>query len=94
MNTNYRKPNQIIHPYYFADGEEDKENYLQKRTCLWLRGVPKLKRTNNLLKPEPMYICQGEKRNGEAIGWCEGELKIQPAGKKEEPKQEAKPSRA
>ena len=72
MNTHWRKPNQIIHPYYFADGEEDKENYLQKRTCLWLRGVPKLKRTNNLLKPEPMYICQGEKRNGEAIGWCEG----------------------
>ena len=72
MNTFYRKPNQIIHPYFFADSENDKENYFQKRTCLWLKGLPELNRTSDLEKPKPMYICQGEKCKGKAIGWCEG----------------------
>lgn len=31
----FRKPNQIIHPYYFGDPH-------LKRTCLWLDGLPKL----------------------------------------------------
>lgn len=35
MNTNWRKPNQIFHPYYFGDGE-------MKETCLWLKGLPRL----------------------------------------------------
>lgn len=65
MNTNYRKPDQIIHPYYFGDNA-------QKRTCLWLKGLDKLKDTNRLPKPEPKYICQGEKCKGKKIGWCEG----------------------
>jgi len=34
-NTEYRKPDQIIHPYYFGCAEK-------KRTCLWLKGLPKL----------------------------------------------------
>lgn len=72
MNNNYRKPDQIIHPYYFAESEKDEENYHEKRTCLWLKGLEPLKPTNNLPKPEPMYICQGEKTNGKKIGWCEG----------------------
>ncbi|RFZ76397.1 hypothetical protein DS742_23665 [Lacrimispora amygdalina] len=72
MNTNWRKPNQIIHPYYFADSTDDKQNYFQKRTCLWIKGLPILENKKNLPKPEPMYICQGEKCNGKAIGWCEG----------------------
>ena len=71
MNTNWRKPDQIIHPYFFAKTEEDSENYVQKRTCLWLKGLPKLERTSDLPKPEPKYICQGEKCKGKAIGWCE-----------------------
>lgn len=49
MNTKYRKPDQIIHPYYFGDN-------FQKRTCLWIKGVPLLKPTNMLPKPEPIYI--------------------------------------
>lgn len=65
MNTHFRKPNQIIHPYYFGDP------YV-KRTCLWLKNLPELLPTNILEKPEPMYICQGEKCKGKAIGWCEG----------------------
>ena len=72
MNTAYRKANQIIHPYYFAEDENDKENYHEKRTCLWLKNLEPLKRTNNLPTPPPMYICQGKKSKGKRIGWCEG----------------------
>lgn len=72
MNTHWRKPDQIIHPYYFAESIDDRENYYQKRTCLWLRGLPILNRFNDLPVPEPQYICQGEKCKGKKIGWCEG----------------------
>ena len=65
MNSTFRKPDQIIHPYYFG------EPY-SKRTCLWLKGLPLLEPTNMLPKPEPEYICKGEKSKGKAIGWCEG----------------------
>lgn len=34
-NTVYRKPDQIIHPYYFGDP-------FLKKNCLWLKGLPKL----------------------------------------------------
>lgn len=33
MSTEYRKPDQIIHPYYFGDPE-------RKSTCLWIKGLP------------------------------------------------------
>ena len=72
MNSAYRKADQIIHPYYFAESEADAENYHKKRTCLWLRGLPTLTRKTDLPEPEPMYICKGEKSNGKKIGWCEG----------------------
>ena len=49
----YRKPDQTIHPYQFASGTDDIENYHMKRTCLWLKGLPLLK-TNDLPKPEPL----------------------------------------
>jgi len=65
MNTVWRKPDQIIQPYWFGENA-------QKRTCLWLRGLPKLVPTNILPKPEPMYVCQGEKCKGKKINWCEG----------------------
>lgn len=45
MSTTYRKPNQIIQPYMFGDPYE-------KRTCLWLKGLPKLQPTN-VVEPEP-----------------------------------------
>lgn len=72
MNSAYRKADQIIHPYYFAENEKDEENYFEKRTCLWLKGVAPLVRTTNLRPPEPMYICQGQKTKGKRIHWCEG----------------------
>lgn len=71
MNSSYRKADQIIHPFYFAESVEDKENYVQKRTCLWEKGVKKLERKIMLPKPDPVYICQGEKCKGKKIGWCE-----------------------
>lgn len=89
MNTHFRKPDQIIHPYYFADSKEDKENYHQKKTCLWLKGLPKLQINSNLPKPEPMYICNGEKSKGKHIGWCEGMRGIK-GGQKERAKARSK----
>ena len=57
MNSAYRKADQIIHPYFFAENVEDTENYHEKRTCLWLKGLPKLTQNSDLPKPPPMYIC-------------------------------------
>lgn len=70
MNSAFRKPDQIIHPYYFAESENDEENYHEKRTCLWLKGLKPLERTNTLPPPPPLYISQG--KNPKKIGWCEG----------------------
>lgn len=72
MNSAYKKADQIIHPYYFAESKDDNENYHKKRTCLWLKGLEPLKRKTHLPEPEPMYILQGEKGKGKKIGWCEG----------------------
>ena len=44
MSKIYRKPDQIIQPYYFGDPYE-------KKTCLWLKGLPKLEPTN-MVEPE------------------------------------------
>lgn len=82
MNTHWRKPNQIIHPYYFGDNAK-------KRTCLWLKGLPELKPTNMLPEPEPMYVCEGEKCKGKKIGWCEGMRNIK-GGQKERAKARSK----
>nr|DAG56052.1 MAG TPA: tRNA (cytosine(38)-C(5))-methyltransferase [Caudoviricetes sp.] len=35
INTAFRKPDQIIQPYFFGDPE-------RKSTCLWLKGLPPL----------------------------------------------------
>jgi len=39
MSTIYRKPDQIIQPWQFGHGET-------KKTCLWLKGLPKLQPTD------------------------------------------------
>ena len=67
MNTVYRKPDQIIDPYMFADGQDDKENYVTKRTCLWLKGLEPLK-TNDLEKPNNHELF-GTYSNGKAKTW-------------------------
>lgn len=44
MSTYYKKPTQIIQPYQFGHTE-------RKATCLWLKGLPKLKPTN-IVEPD------------------------------------------
>ena len=64
LNTHWRKPDQIIQPYYFGDTDS-------KRTCLWLKNLPKLRPTN-IVKPE----VYGFKKNGEPIYWHEYLFKL------------------
>lgn len=53
MSTQWRKPNQIIHPYQFGHME-------QKATCLWLKGLPNLVPTNNVYE-EMMKLPKRER---------------------------------
>ena len=48
MSTRYRKPDQIIQPWMFGDAYE-------KRTCLWLSGLPLLKPTK-IVNPPPKLV--------------------------------------
>lgn len=54
MSTVWRKPDQVIQPWMFNHPE-------QKATCLWLRGLPKLKSTKNV--KEEMLKLPKNKRN-------------------------------
>jgi hypothetical protein len=67
MNTAYRKPDQIIHPYMFAESVDDKENYVTKRTCLWLKNLPKLI-SNDIPKPDNGVLF-GKLSNGKNKDW-------------------------
>ena len=53
MNTQWRKPNQIVQPYHFGDPFE-------KRTCLWIKGLPILEHTN-VVEPPPRQQIKGGK---------------------------------
>lgn len=62
----YRREDQVIHPYYFGDP-------FSKRTLLWLKNLPILAwDKGRAIKPPPLFICQGPKCKGKAIGWVEG----------------------
>lgn len=56
MSTIYRKPDQIIQPYEYGDS-------VSKRTCLWLKGLPKLMPTNIVDKGEFVVFESGKKMN-------------------------------
>lgn len=43
MSSVYRKPDQIIQPWQFGEDAS-------KKTCLWLKGLPKLKHANVIIK--------------------------------------------
>ena len=49
VSTMYRKPDQIIQPYFFGDRA-------RKTTCLWLKNLPPLKPTNMV---DPGEILEG-----------------------------------
>ena len=68
MSNVYRKPSQIIQPYYFGDATK-------KSTCLWLKGLPMLQPTN-IVEPEIIeYHCKSGKiaRFGKGIDQAENE---------------------
>lgn len=54
MSKIYRKPDQIIQPYWFGDS-------YSKRTCLWLKGLPKLVPTN-MVDPGEFVTFESGKR--------------------------------
>jgi hypothetical protein len=53
MSNIYRKPDQIIQPYYFGDK-------VKKTTCLWLSNLPKLIHTD-IVEPEITTLKTGAK---------------------------------
>lgn len=57
MSTEWRKPNQIINPFQFGDPFE-------KKTCLWLKGLPNLKHTN-VVEPAPRKYFKSGKSHPE-----------------------------
>lgn len=68
MSTAYRKPDQIIQPWQFSGGENDKEQYVTKTTCLWFKGLPPLQPTYNGQAPDNENIY-GISPNGKNRTW-------------------------
>lgn len=71
MSTTYRKPSQIIQPFYFGDPEP-------KSTCLWLKNLPKLEHFpqddlfNKQTWVEPEYIISSTGKKYSRIHWLGG----------------------
>lgn len=53
MSTEWRKPDQIIQPYEFSDPYE-------KKTCLWIKGLPKLIPVNQVEPPPRTQFESGK----------------------------------
>ena len=76
VSTAYRPADQIIHPYQFAASADDAENYVKKRTCLWLFGLPKLQ-ANNLPAPSETLFCERQPhRSGDGLNCDEYRRKL------------------
>lgn len=58
MSSLYRKPDQIINPWQFGHPE-------QKKTCLWLKGLPPLSETDNVYD----YMMTLPERERTRIWW-------------------------
>ena len=70
LNSHFRHADQIIHPWMFGD-------HYMKRTCLWLKNLPKLYWSVQYpAKPEPLYY-----RDGKPIHWVEG-MHVEPGVKR------------
>ena len=68
VNTEFRKPNQIIDPFMFGTPE-------RKKTCLWLRGLPLLLPTHNAMPaPKHTIIRKSGPKKGQAYNyyWRQG----------------------
>ena len=53
MNTIYRKPDQIVQPYWFGDSAS-------KKTCLWLHNLPLLEATNIVDEGDRVVLSSGK----------------------------------
>ena len=53
MSSHYQKPNQIVNPYQFGDPFE-------KKTCLWIKGLPNLVPTNIVEPPKRTEFASGK----------------------------------
>lgn len=70
MSSAWRKPDQIIQPYWFGD-------HARKSTCLWLKGLPPLVPTN-MVDPGAIYgkgfsvsasLNYARDENGKILSW-------------------------
>lgn len=68
MSTYYRKPDQIIQPYFFGDKA-------RKATCLWLKNLPCLVPTN-MVEPEIIKYKNGK---GTDNPWHMETMKLPPS---------------
>ena len=68
MSSEWRKPDQVIHPYMFGDPA-------RKATCLWLKGLETLEATN-IVKPEIVRYKNGK---GTDSPWHIDTMKLPPA---------------
>lgn len=76
LSTHFRKPSQIVHPYYFAEKEND-ENCERKATCLWIRGkLPLLQRLNYEFEPRIIKYKNGK---GTDSPWHLNTISLPPA---------------
>lgn len=64
MSTIYRKPDQIINPWQFGDPYE-------KKTCLWLKGLPHLEPTE-VVEPHPRIRYASGKTDPDWHTWTRG----------------------
>lgn len=55
ISTAIRKPNQLIHPWEYGEEEE-------KKTCLWLKGLPLLQPTRLMAKREQRIWRMGQSK--------------------------------
>lgn len=55
LSTTFRKPDQIIEPFWFGDEQ-------RKKTCLWLKNLPLLKPTK-MVKPK-LYVYANGRTDG------------------------------
>lgn len=55
MSRVYRKPDQIVQPYFFGDRA-------RKSTCWWLKGLPLLVADDMVDEGEDFVCCDGKKR--------------------------------
>ena len=68
MSTYYRKPDQIINPWQFG-------HTTNKKTCLWLKGVPLLKETNVIPKEQRTNEIWQSEFNGKKVQWGSDECR-------------------